>query len=138
MSPVIDATTVFPSVRARRGCALAMLAMLAAPASLAADCMALRWGSDVVLRGVVEARQDDGGQRRRTVVLQLAAPLCVQGFRRDGSPFRYDGIRSVRLGVPAHLDTTLRDGASVVLRGELWWPANADKVELTLALKEVL
>jgi hypothetical protein len=132
-----DATARIAPACARRAGALALLAALTAPASLAADCMALRWGSDVVLRGAVEHRYTEGSPRP-TVVLRLPAPLCVQGFRLDGSPFRHDAITTVRLGLPPTL-RELRAGERIAVRGELWWPASAEqRVDLTLAVKEVL
>ena len=118
--------------------ALVLLVALIAQCCDAAECLLAQATQPLVLDGSVEYHREPG-KPGFSILLRLAAPICVQGSRRNGTQFKFENLSTIQLGIPANLNKGLRDGDHVALRGEIWAPAENDPHDsVTFALQEVL
>ena len=119
--------------------AFLLLAFLVARASFAADCLRADASESITLRGVIEYKYDVGSSTTFSIFLNLPSSICVEGSNYDGSPFKYEKLDSIQLGIPANLNKALRPGDRVALRGKLSGPAINDILaRVTFSLREVL
>jgi hypothetical protein len=119
---------------------LMVLILLVVQPSRAAECLPIGSDLSLVLRGVVEYKVETVGRPRAiSLFLHLPLPICVQGSKYDGRPFKKENLTLVLLDIPAKLSKGVREGRSVTLRGAFRGPAGNDPSEkLTFAVAEVM